>query len=177
MRAAEQRLTWTSCDDATSEVLTVGFENKGWTAEGKIAGPNISYVLRYNNVWRTRQFFLFRDMEEPDLWLVTDGEHWNEMNGASREDLDGCIDIGLTCSPFPVAASIKRLLSSGKTEETFTIAMVDVETLSITPHTLTVHRAAEKHWSCTSQTSGDIYQVFFDDLDMPTDIPGRFRRT
>ena len=43
-----------------------------------------------------RQFLLFRDLDEPDLWLATDGTgRWGEMNGAHRPELDGCYDVHL----------------------------------------------------------------------------------
>ena len=70
----------------------------------------MQYVLRLSPTWRVRQFLLFRDLDEPDLWLATDGHaRWGEINGAHRPELDGCNDIDLACSPFPTTLPIRRL--------------------------------------------------------------------
>ena len=62
-----------------------------------------------------RQLLLFRDLDEPDLWLATDGHNrWGEMNGAHRPELDGCADIELSCSPFPATLPIRRPASCGE---------------------------------------------------------------
>ena len=57
---------------------------------------------------------LFRDLEQPDLWLATDGAgRWGEMNGAHRVELDGCFDLTMstaaTVTPFTATMPIRRL--------------------------------------------------------------------
>ncbi len=58
-------------------------------------------MIRLSATWQVRQFLLFRDLDEPDLWLGADGTgRWGEMNGAHRHDLAGCTDVELTVTPF-----------------------------------------------------------------------------
>ena len=89
-------------------------------------------MLRLAPTWRVRQFLLFRDLDEPDLWLATDGHNrWGEVNGAHRPELDGCVDIELACSPFPATLPIRRLpLEVGDAAE-MPVVTVDVETLAV----------------------------------------------
>ncbi|MFZ9884781.1 MAG: putative glycolipid-binding domain-containing protein, partial [Ilumatobacteraceae bacterium] len=70
------------------------WENEGWTAEGTLGSDNAQFVLRLSAGWTVQQCLLFRDLEDPDLWLGTDSHgRWGEMNGAHRTELDGCTDI------------------------------------------------------------------------------------
>ena len=106
---------WQTWDDEHIETLTLRWENEGWTASGEVGRERIHYVIRLSPTWQVRQFLLFRDLDEPDLWLATDGHaRWGEMNGAHRPELDGCHDIDLACTPFtqhaadPPAAAPRR---------------------------------------------------------------------
>ena len=60
-----------------------------------------------------RQFLLFRDLDDPDLWLGTDGAgRWGEINGAHRPELDGCIDIAPRRARRSPPLPIRRLRGS-----------------------------------------------------------------
>ena len=70
----------------------------------------MQYALRLDPQWRVRQLLLFRDLDEPDLWLGHDGGgRWGEINGAHRPDLDGCVDVELSCTPFTLSLPVRRL--------------------------------------------------------------------
>ena len=101
---------WNRVDGEGSEQVDLRWENEGWTITSEVGGPNISYVLRLSATWAVRQFLLFRDLDDPDLWLGTDGSgRWGEINGAHRPDLDGCHDIDLPITPFTHTLPIRRL--------------------------------------------------------------------
>ncbi len=97
---------WATWDGAGDEVTDFRWENEGWTISGQVARERVQYVVRLTASWQVRQFLLFRDLEEPDLWLATDGTaRWGEMNGAHRAELDGCYDVGLPVhAPHPFVA-------------------------------------------------------------------------
>ena len=81
-----------------------------------------------------RQFILFRDLEEPDLWLATDGAgRWGEMNGAHRTELDGCYDIDLVdCTPFTHTLPDPPAAAAGRAHSPrCPVVHVDVETLEV----------------------------------------------
>jgi hypothetical protein len=64
---------WNTWDHEHLETLTLRWENEGWTATGDVGREAITYVLRLSATWHMRQFLLFRDLDEPDLWLGADG--------------------------------------------------------------------------------------------------------
>jgi hypothetical protein len=128
-----------------------------------------------------RQFLLFRDMEDPDLWLATDGSaRWGEINGAHRVELDGCYDVALACTPFTATLPIRRLpLHVGDTAD-LAVALVDVETLEVRAVRRRYTRVGERRWAVTDldaaidERHASEFEV--DEHGLVVDEPGRFRR-
>ena len=168
--------TWTSPDGAHTEHLSLQWDNEAWTASGKVGGHDIEYVLRLSPLWEVRQFLLFRDLDEPDLWLGTDGSgRWGEVNGAHRTDLDGAFDITLEVTPFTYALPIRRLpLAVGQAAEIRSLR-VDVETLGVVTVEQTVERAGPQRWRFG--TGGATVEFDVDDYGLPMDVAGRFLRS
>jgi hypothetical protein len=168
---------WETWDGEHTELLTLTWENEAWTASGQVGRERVQYVLRLAPTWRVRQFMLFRDLDEPDLWLATDGHNrWGEVNGAHRPELDGCVDIELACSPFPVTLPIRRLpLHVGDAAE-MPVAAVDVETLAVDVATRRYERVGEHRWRIGDGTVDGTTELDVDAHGIVIDQPGRFRR-
>jgi hypothetical protein len=138
---------WERLDADGTEELTVAWENEAWTASGVVGHEHVQYVLRLSPSWQVRQFLLFRDLDEPDLWLATDMHgRWGEVNGAHRTDLDGCTELHLDCTPFTTALAIRRLpLGVGDTAEV-SVATIDVESLAVLPEHQRFTRLDTHRW-------------------------------
>ena len=166
---------WTTWDQAHREHLTLRWENEAWTATGRVGREQIEYVIRLSPLWHIRQFMLFRDLDEPDLWLGTDGQgRWGEINGAHRTELDGALDLALPCTPFSHTLPIRRhpLLVGDSVE--LTVIEVDVETLATTPIQVTYTRTGRRDWLRTREGSAIGFSV--DEHAIANDIDGHFRR-
>ena len=172
------RARWLRWDGSGEEELTLTWENEGWTASGIVTAERVQYVMRLSPTWHVRQFILFRDLEEPDLWLATDGGgRWGEMNGAHRLELDGCLDVSLDITPFTQTIPIRRLpLHVGHTADITTVT-VDVETLEVRPDHQRYTRAGERQWVFTHLETGDETAFEVDEHGLVLDQPGRFRRS
>lgn len=172
-------LRWEHEHGEHSEALTLTWENEAWTASGHVAGAGVQYVLRLSPVWAVRQFLLFRDRDEPDLWLATDADHrWGEMNGVYRRELDGCADIHLDVSAFTAGLPLRRLDVSGVDPGRSVAAKVieiDVETLAVTPVATSFTRLDDGRWERAAPARSDV--VGLDEHGLVTDVAGRFRRT
>jgi hypothetical protein len=168
---------WQTWDGEHDETLTLRWENEGWTATGEVGREKVHYALRLSAIWQVRQFLLFRDLDEPDLWLATDGHRrWGEMNGAHRTDLDGCVDIELICTPFTATPPIRRLeLGIGDSIEVRR-ALVDVETLAVTPVHRRYTRTAQYRFEIHETETGESTPIEVDRYGLITESPGRFRR-
>jgi len=170
---------WASWDGTRVEQFALRWEGGGYVAEGTVSGLDIHYVIRLGPDFRTRQFLLFRDLDEPDLWLARDHYgRWGEMNGAARNDLDECFDIDLGCSPFTNTIPIRSLGGALPIGESVSIdvAWVDVETLGVTVSPQSYTRLAEHRWRF--EASHRAYEAEFDvdEHGLVLDYPGLFRR-
>ncbi len=168
-------VAWATWDGKHREDPAVRWDNEAWTATGRLQRERAEYVCRLSPLWVPRQFLLFRDLDEPDLWLGTDGRgRWGEVNGAHRPDLDGGFDIGLACTPFTHAPPIRRLpLAIGDAAE-MPIVIVDVETLGAVVEPRVYERHAARRWRVTGPGVDVEFDV--DEHGVPLDVPGEHRR-
>lgn len=168
---------WQSWDGEGDETLTLRWENEGWTAMGEVGRERISYVIRLTATWQITQFLLFRDQDQPDLWLGTDGAgRWGEVNGAHRPDLDGASDLDLACTPFTHTLPIRRLAIDVGDGAEMKAARVDVETLGVVAVRRRYERLAPRRWRYSDLASGEITEFTVDEYGLVHDDPGTFRR-
>jgi hypothetical protein len=171
------RVRWATWTGDGEETTTLRWENEAWTVSGVVSRERVEYVLRISPSWQVRQFLLFRDLEEPDLWLATDGSgRWGEMNGAHRTELDGCYDVDLACTPFTNVLPIRRLgLEIGHGTE-LPVVYVDPDTLGVHRALQRYHRLAARRWRYESVASGYSVEFEVDEHGLVIDYPGAFRR-
>ncbi len=168
---------WQTWEHDHLETVTLRWENEGWTATGEVGREAVTYVIRLSATWQSRQFLLFRDLDEPDLWIGADGTgRWGEMNGAHRHDLAGCTDIDLACTPFTNSLPIRRLQLAVGAHTDVTAALVDVETLGIEPVHQRYERLSPRRFEHTNLDSGVVTQFDVDEFGLVHDYPDRFRR-
>lgn len=164
------------------EELTLSFENEAWTADGRVTVPSTSYgdvqyVMRFSATWHLQQMLLFRDLDEPDLWLANDGRgKWGEVNGSERRDLGGCVDIDVRCSPFTRTMAIRRLGSRIGASMDVHSVVIDPETLDITRARLNYTRLGERLWAVHRDDDLPVHEFAVDEYGLPLDIDGHFTR-
>ncbi len=172
------QVCWSTWDGHHSETLSLSWDNEAWTAVGRVGKEQVEYVLRLAPTWHVRQFLLFRDLDEPDLWLAIDAAHqWGEVNGSYRAELDGCADIELTCTPFTLTIPIRRLTLAVGESAALDVIDVDVETLAAVRQSVRYERLDERTYRHTVVTSGAVREVTVDEFGLVLDEEQRFRRT
>jgi hypothetical protein len=166
---------WTTWDGEHGEQLSLVWDNEAWTASGVVERENVQYVIRLSPMWQTRQFMLFRDLDEPDLWLGTDGHgRWGEVNGAHRTDLDGAFDVAMACTPFTHTLPIRRIpLHVGDAVEMLVLS-IDAETLGVVPVRRIYERLDELRWRVSDELHTTEFDV--DEFGVSIDIDGHYRR-
>lgn len=170
---------WTSWEGEHTEHLSIRWENEAWTVSGRVTSEQVEYVIRLSPLWHVRQFLLFRDLPEPDLWLGTDGQgRWGEVNGAHRPELDGAHEVALDVTPFTLSLPIRRLPS--RVGDTFEVTVLDIDvgTLAVVPVAVAYQRIADHVWRITRGTGPDAQtqEVTVDEHGLVIDLEGRFRR-
>lgn len=168
---------WQRWDGGSHEEFSLQWDNGAWTAEGRVAGPDIHYVIRFAEDWTVRQFLLFRDLEDPDLWLATDRlGRWGEVNGVYRRDLDGCTAVDLADTPFPTgipALQLDAAVAPGQHADVH-VARVEIETLQISRVQRRYVRLTDRSWRI--ERSGRHHEITLDEHGLVLDAPGEFRR-
>lgn len=168
---------WTDAGGEVSEEATLRWENEAWTVETFLPRCEAQAVMRVSASWQVRQLLLFRDLPEPDLWLANDGGgRWGEVNGAHRDDLDGCTEVVVADSITMLVPSLRRLpLLVGHSAE-MRMATIDPDTLSVAPVTWRLHRLSDHRWEV--QTPGGETALGFDvdGFGLPLDVGDDRRR-
>jgi hypothetical protein len=161
--------------DTTAEFR---WENEGWTVNCMLGPQRAQVVMRVGAQWHVQQVIVFRDMDEPDLWLATDGAgRWGEVNGAHRTDLDGCRLVAVVGSPIAHCIAIRQLpLHVGHGAEVKT-AVIDTETLSVVPRTLLFERLDDRLWRyATLETPDAPIEVRVDEYGLVVAEEGGYER-
>ena len=178
LSASGHKASWTLADSTHLSHVDLLWENEGWTANGVLGSENAHYVIRMSAMWVVQQFLLFRDMDEPDLWLATDGHgRWGEMNGEHRTELDGCIDIDLQGTPFTNSILTHRLPLHVGHSSTQNVITVDTETLGVTVVPQMYTRVDTHRWQYISLAQNKTVEVNVDEFGFVIDEPGAFSRT
>ena len=175
--ASGHRAQWTTWDDAYDAVVDLTWENEGWSANCQLSSERAQVFIRLSASWMVQQFIVFRDLDEPDLWLATDGHgRWGEMNGAHRTELDGCVDVDIRGIPFTNVIPIRRLpLHVGHSAQQNTIA-VDLDTLGVTVVPQTYTKTSASTWRYHSLAACRDVDVTVDEFGFVLDEPDAFRR-
>jgi hypothetical protein len=168
---------WSGWDGDGHELLSLGWESGGWTADGVIAGDEgIHYVLRLDPDWRLRQFLLFRDDVEPDLWLgIDEAGRWGEVNGARRPELDAASAVVLTVTPFTHTPIVRGLAIAPGDAREVDVAVVDPVTLGVVLRRHRYVRLDLDRWRHETD-DGVVTELAVDADGLVLDHPGRFRR-
>jgi hypothetical protein len=155
---------WNRADGVGVEHVVVRAESGGLTAEGTLTDVDVQYVVRLDLSWRVRQLMLFRDLDEPDLWLATDVYgRWGEVNGAVRDELEGCAVAAIAGTAFAHALA----LWAGRDID---VAVVDPDTLEVQVVRRSYEQVSPTRW----RHDGHEWDV--DGNLIPRDLPGSHHR-
>lgn len=159
-----------------------GHEADGVAVVGGESGDvvRVRYRVGVDAGWRTRTVDLER--LEPGggrLTLRCDGEGtWTGADGEPRPDLDGCVDVDLSITPFTNTLPVRRLeptVGPGR-RATITAAWVDVEALTVRPDTQHYTRLLSGVWRFEDPAFDFSAVLGVDQNGLVTRYPGLFRR-
>lgn len=180
LSASGHQVSWRSLHPSAQNhesAVSLRWENEGWTAEGTLGRDNAEFVLRLSAGWVIQQCLVFRDLDDPDLWLGTDSHgRWGEINGAHRTELDGCTDLDFVNTPFTNCIPIRRLPLVVGHGATLSVAVIDIETLGIKKQTQTYTKVSEDTWRYFSCSADSEVEVRVDEFGFVRDEPNCFKR-
>jgi hypothetical protein len=184
----EREVMWAPWEGPGLEHLRLATSDRGIVANGLVIGLEagrpfrIGYEVHCDSRWRVRKVRAAApDSERPVLELHADGKgHWKRLGGEPMPELDGCIDVDISATPFTNTLPIRRLgLGPGQSEE-LAVAYIRVPEL--------LAGAERQRYGCMEvRADGGLYRFealpsgFMADLPVDAealvlDYPGLFRR-
>ncbi len=137
----ERNIVWSRLDIPGMEHLQLIQVPHGFTANGFILAVHeetpyrIRYIVHCDSSWRVREVRIdIVDKAMPEVHLKADGKgHWTTGTGAHVVELNGCIDVDVSATPFTNTIAIERLgLAIGEIAE-LDVAYINVPTMQTTP--------------------------------------------
>lgn len=103
------------------------------SAELELGGLTCEYHFDLDPQWRTRIFKLAmnQDGENRNLRIERTEEGQWRVDGLSRPDLDGCLDIDLTISPFTNTLAIRQLKLAPNEAKEISAVYVNIPQLEV----------------------------------------------
>ena len=184
----EHEVMWVPWEGPGLEHLRLAPDEDGVVANGLVIGLEagrpfrIGYEVRCDVHWRVREVHAAApDSGRPVIELLTDGEgHWKRGGGEPVPELDGCIDVDISATPFTNTLPIRRLgLEPGESEE-LTVTYVRVPELLVGPE-------RQRYGCLEAKADGGLYrfealpsgftaELPVDAEGLVIDYPGLFRR-
>jgi len=187
--SVEREVMWAPWEGQGLEHLRLlTSDGGGVVANGLVIGLEagrpfrIGYEIRCDGRWRVREVRAAApDSGRPVLELLADGEgHWKRGGGEPVPELDGCIDVDISATPFTNTLPIRRLgLKPGESEE-LTVTYIRVPELLVGPE-------RQRYGCLEAQVDGGLYrfealpsgftaELPVDAEGLVLDYPGLFRR-
>jgi hypothetical protein len=122
----EREVIWAPWEGPGLEHLRLVTSDGGIVANGLVIGLEggkpfrVGYEIHCDGRWRVREVRAAApDSERPVLELLADGKgRWKRRGGEPVPELDGCIDVDISATPFTNTLPIRRLgLEPGESEE------------------------------------------------------------
>jgi uncharacterized protein len=106
---------WRRLDEPGLEIFNVSGDGSGWSARSSLTfGGEPSFGLRYvwtlDSAWQTRSLQLDVTGEtERALRIERAGPESWRMDGRARPELDGCVEVDVSATPFCNGLAVRRL--------------------------------------------------------------------
>jgi uncharacterized protein len=188
MSAGNLEAAWSQWDGQGLEHLRLRIRESGIEADGVILGEEdgtcfrARYLIHCDPRWRTRELIVDPLDGSDPLHIRSGGEgDWRDASGRALPELQGCIDVDLSVTPFTNTLPIRRLdLREGESSE-IAVVYVDVPEMEL--------GTSRQRYTYLERSPGGLYryedtglfQGFTADLPVDEnglvlDYPGIFRR-
>lgn len=139
---------WRRIDQPGLELAHIRIEPRGITVSSTVIdGGNHPFSLRYlwslDSAWRTRSLRI-EHVGDVDRWLTIErtGDASWKLDQAPAPNLDGCIELDVSATPFCNTLAMKYLERDGE----LTAAYISGEDLSVVSSRQRYEKISDTHW-------------------------------
>jgi hypothetical protein len=182
----QREVIWRSDDGIGAEYLFLEEDASGIVADSVVLATSdvvpsrTHYRATLDTGWRIRELSIMVEnagQESRSLQLQSDGEgHWRNAAGTPLPDLDGCLDIDISATPFTNTLPIRRLALQPGQVESIRVLYIHVPTLEIEPWDQRYTGLAPGLVRYESLASGFQRDLTIDDDGLVVDYPDLFTR-
>jgi len=174
---------WRSEDGSGLEHLDIRQGDDVIVAEGVVVGSDdedghfgCSYRICCDSGWHVRSVEVHA-CGGASLVLTTDGDgSWRDGDGARLPQLDGCIDVDISATPFTNTLPIRRLGVQLDARTELFMAWIRVPSLAVHRAPQAYTRLAERRYRFEALDIGFEATLEVDKDGLVRDYPGLFRR-
>lgn len=184
----EREIIWSGWERPGLEHLRLVASDRSISADSVVIGLEedrpfrIHYEIRCDASWRVREMRVsVPGSERPSLDLLADGEgRWTTRGGEILSELEGCVDVDISATPFTNTLPIRRLELAPEESTNLNVAFVHVPELRVS-------REKQRYACLQERADGDLYrfealpsgftaELPVDGDGLVIDYPGLFRR-
>ena len=181
-----REVVWQAEGGIGQEHLTVSDRDGVIIADGfVIAKPEmvpmrVRYQVLCDSSWVTRGVGITTEIAHGSptvIELRSDGKGaWTNSDGSPLSQLDGCIDVDISCTPFTNTLPIRRLGLQPGQSETIRVTYINVASLAVELWEQRYTGVSEGVVRYESVTSGFARDLEVDDDGLVRNYPGLFTR-
>lgn len=181
-----REVIWQAAGGIGQEHLTLSDRNGVIVADGfLVAKPGerplrVRYQVVLDAGWVVRAVGLTTEVAHGSPTVIeirADGKgHWTNSDGSPLPQLDGCIDVDLSVTPFTNTLPVRRLGLGPGDSETIHVTYVNVETLAVEPREQRYTGVAPGVVRYESVASGFSRELEVDEDGLVRNYPGLFTR-
>ena len=183
-----REVVWSASDAPGLEHLRLSMHNDGVVADGIVIGVTegrpfrVAYEVRCDVGWRVRAVRIgVPGSELPGVEVLSDGlGNWTTPDGRAVSDLDGCLDVDISVTPFTNTLPIRRLGLVPTESAEISVAYIQDTSLQAWPE-------PQRYTCLKKDNQGGLYSFLSLDGGFTTDLlvdadglvldyPGLFRR-
>lgn len=185
VKPLDRTLFWAPWDGPGLEHLRLRAADIGYVASGTVLGLSdaqpfrLQYKIKCDADWRVRKVLLDCLGPEGGRERILRGNgrgQWKDDGGEFLNQLDGCLDVDISATPFTNTLAIRRLKLKPGQRADLKVLYVSVPSLQI--------RAVDQRYACIDNatvTYEGLFRNFSADLPLDADglvidYPGTFRR-
>lgn len=169
---------WMSEEHGGLEHLELDASDQGVVAESVLIGGEGGFMYRIecDSHWRVTRVAI-RRAGGATLDLLSNAQgNWTDASGRSRIDLEGCIDIDISATPFTNTLPIRRLKLKQDERRVIRVVYIALPEMTAEPVEQAYTRLEERTYRYEGITSHYTAELPVDEDGLVIDYPELFRR-